>query len=302
MILCGLAVLTVASFTTVRADETATQLQSLMEKRAPAIVTVTVVLKTQASAEGQGEESESRLELQGVVVDKDGLIMVTSAAWSPDRLMEMMGREEEGSDSGVKIVPTGIKVIFERDDKEFTAFLAATDTKLGLSFLQIADKLDHPLPTVDFSAAGSPALGEQVVSVSRMPKGFDYAPFFDSARISGVIAKPRKAWMLDGGLGGVGLPVFTLKDEVVGVLTMVPAGVSDAASTASLRFSMFMRGISGGSGPLRAYIVPGPAIAAVLTQAKKRAADMVALRAQHKAAGTSPVAPKALAKPGAPAK
>src|SRR5262249_47355173 len=151
-----------------------------------------------------------RMELQGVVVDKSGLVMVSSSAWSPNRFAEMMG---EGSDNqegfGVKVTPTEFKVIFERDEKEYSAFLAATDTKLDLGFLKIEDPLDRTITPVDFGATTSPTVGQEVVSVSRLSKGYDYAPYFESARISGIIAKPRKAWMMDGSISGFGLPVFT---------------------------------------------------------------------------------------------
>ncbi len=260
----------------------AAQLQTLLEKRSPAIVTVKVVLKTQYTAEGQGQDNESRLEMQGVVVDPDGLIMVASSAWNPDRWLQMMGRSN-GESSGVKVAPTDIKIVFANDEKEYSAFLAATDTKLDLSFLKLEDKVDHPLTFVDFSSAAVPAVGDQVVSVNRLAKGYDYAPYYDSARICGQINKPRKAWMLDGGLSAFGLPVFTLNNGVVGVLTTVVAGGSDSGGQEAMAFSMTMRLMAGGHGLITPFIVPGQAVDAVITQAKKRAVEVAAQRAQERA-------------------
>jgi hypothetical protein len=295
-VLGSLAAFALAPLVPIRADEAATQLQSLLAKRSPAIVTVKLVLKTQFKSGGQGQDSESRLELQGVAVDPAGLIMVSSSAWSPERWMQMMGRDDSSS---VKVTPTDIKIVFENDEKEYGAFLAATDTKLDLSFIKIEDKLDHPVTAVDFSNAAAPAVGEEVVSVSRLSKGYDYAPFFDSARVSGLITKPRKAWMLDGGLSGFGLPVFTAKDGVVGVLTTVPSGVNDPSSQESMGFAMAMRLMTGGHGLVSAFIVPGQAVEAVIAQAKKRAVEVGAQRAKDRASGaaTPASAKKAPAKP-----
>jgi len=100
----------------------------------------------------------------------------------------VLGNAGGGSETpNIKVIPTDIKVIFEQEDKEYTAFLAATDTKLDLAFLKIEGLGDRKLTAVDFAAAAVPTLGEQIVTVSRLRKGFDYAPYFETARISGVM-------------------------------------------------------------------------------------------------------------------
>jgi len=292
------AILTTGVTAAAHADEMATQLQNLVEKRAPSIVTVKVVLKSEFKAGGQGQDSESRMELQGVVVDRSGLVMVSSSAWSPNRFAEMMGGADNQEGFGVKVTPTEFKVIFERDEKEYSAFLAATDTKLDLGFLKIEDPLDRTVTAVDFGATATPTVGQQVVSVSRLPKGYDYAPYFESARISGVIAKPRKAWMLDGSISGFGLPVFSSSGEVLGVLTTVASGVKDASSRDSMGFSMFMRMMSGaGGGLFRAFLVPAPAVESVILQARQRAVEVAAQRAKNRA-NAKPVPEKKPAAPG----
>ena len=144
-----------------RADDVPAQVQALIAKQAPAIVTIRAVLKVAAKGEG-AQASESRTEMQGVVVDPSGLIMVSSVPFSPTKMMEMMGLPAEAADSAPTITPTSFKVVFANEDKEYPAFLAATDTTLGLTFIKIID-LAGKVPTIiTFAGTAAPALGDPV--------------------------------------------------------------------------------------------------------------------------------------------
>jgi hypothetical protein len=282
-----------------RADDEASQLVGLVDKISPAIATVRVVLKTEFKFGGQGQDNESKLTLQGVVVDPTGLIIVSNSPFNTSRMSEMFGGGASSEGFGMKMTPTSFKVVFGREEKEYDAFLAATDTKIDLAFIKVEGLSDRKLPFVDFSASETPSLGQKVVGVSRLGKGYDYAPYFESARVSGEINKPRKAWMVDGGLGELGLPVFTPTGEVVGVLSTVPSGVKEEDSDDSMGFSMMMRLFGGGGGGMGAFILPGPTVKAVIEQASRRAVEVAAERAKKKAAAPAP-APAAAApkKPG----
>ena len=63
-------------------------LASLLDRIAPSIVTVKVVIKTEISMMGQAQNEESRSELPGVVVDDSGLVMISNAEISADRVKE----------------------------------------------------------------------------------------------------------------------------------------------------------------------------------------------------------------------
>ena len=270
----------------------AAQIQALVAKEAPAIVTVKAVLKIEMKGAGAG--TESRTEMQGVVVDPSGLIMISNVPYSTTKLMEMMGMPAEAADSAPKITPTDFKVIFEREAKEYPAFLAASDTTLGLTFLKIEDLGGRILTSVSFANAPTPALGDSVLALARMSKGYDYAPYYESARISGTIAKPRAALMLDGSASDMGLPIFTLAGDPVGVLTSVAAGVSSGDSNEATSMKMMMRMFGGGGSRPGVFVVPGSAVAPVIAQAQARAVEIAAQRAK-----TPPAAPAA---PAAPAK
>src|SRR5579859_4975964 len=118
------------------ADE-ASQLQSLVAKNAASIVTIRLVLKTEFKGGGQAQDTESRSEQEGVVVSPDGLIMVSDAAFNTDRMKDMLGGFGGGMGFDIKTTPTDIKVVIEREEKEYDAFLAATDKNLGLAFIKM---------------------------------------------------------------------------------------------------------------------------------------------------------------------
>ena len=289
LVVCGLAAVMTGAGRIAHADDEATQLAGLVNKAAPTVVTLKIVLK---SAGSQGAGQEGRIEVQGVVVDKSGLIMVSNLPFNTSRFMALMGR---GGGAETKSTLTDIKVLFAQEDKEYSAFVAATDTKLDLAFIKIDDLGDKQITAVDFSGTPSAAIGDRVIAVSRMQKGFDYAPFFASSRISGTIDKPRRAYMIEGGIGEFGLPVYSPTGAVLGVLTTVDSGVSNDSSEGS-SFASSTRFLTGG-GMVKAFVIASPAVNALIAQAKIKAVTVGAERAKNK---TKPAVTKAASAPTKP--
>ena len=290
------AMLLVMAVPGARAQDEGAQLQTLVDKVSPSIVTVKMLLK---SGDKEADQSaESRLEIPGVVVDADGLIMISNIPMSPARIAAALGGGEAG-DADMKSTPSEIKIVFEQEEKEYTAFVAATDAKSELAFLKIEDLAGRKLTPVDFSGTTSPAIGQKVVAVSRMAKGYDYAPYFASSRISGLLVKPRKAYVLDGSISEIGLPLFTLTGEAVGAISIVESSVKNENAQSSASFTMAMRYMFGG-GLVRPFLVPSATINGLIGQAKQRAVTVAAERAKTRAAPkTEPVKP---VKPAAPKK
>ena len=271
-----------------RADDVVAPIQALVARQAPAVVTVRAVLKVSVKGEAT-QTAESRTEMQGVVVDPSGLVMISNVAFSPAKLMEMMGMPADATGLMPAISPSDFKVIFSNEEKEYPAFVAASDATLGLTFLKIADLGGRTLTAVVFGAAPPPALGEQVYGVSRLSKGYDYAPFVENGRVIGAITKPRPALMLDGEMSELGAPVFSQAGDPVGVLTSVSSGVKDEGGDASFGMQMMMRALGGGGGRSPGvFLVPGSAISPVIAQALARAAVL----GDKAAAPVPPPAPK----------
>lgn len=279
-----LVALTAALALPARADELGDQLKSLMEKNASAIVTVKLVIKSEVSMMGQSRDDERRAEVHGVVVDAEGLVMIPASAISGDAMSEMVGGGN--GDFSMKMTPTDIKVVVEREEKEYSAFLAATDSKVGLAFLKIEDLGDRKLTAVDFGATVDAAVGQHVAAIGRQKKGYDYAPYFETGRVSGEIAKPRKAWMVDGSIGGFALPVFTTTAQVIGVLTNIQDGIKDEdeGGGGGMGFGRIMRMLSGagGGGQSSAFILPGSVVKGLIAQAKTKSVEVAAERAKQK--------------------
>ena len=285
-VLLGLLAAGFACVPAAQADDVPASVQALMARQAPAIVTVRAVLKVTAKGAG-AQTAESRTEMQGVVVDSSGLIMVSSVPFSPTKMMEMMGAPSDATDTAPTITPTDFKVVFANEDKEYPAFLAATDTTLGLTFLKIEDLAGRIPAAVTFGSTPAPALGDPVYALERLSKGYDYAPFYTSARVSGIITKPRAAVMLEGGVADLGLPVFSQAGEPLGVLTSVASGVAPEGGNEAFGMQMMMRlfgGLSGGNHS-GVFLVPSSAVSAVIAQAQARAVQLSAQRAAAKPAG-----------------
>jgi hypothetical protein len=264
-------------------DDEGDKLAAILRDAAPSIVTVKVVTTTTFQMGSESTDRESRLALPGVVVDASGLVMTSNMPFAPERLIKLYGMGE-GRDKGPKFktVAGEIEVIFEGDEKENPAFLAATDSNLGIAFLQIEGLGGRKIKAVDFTRGANPAIGERVAAVSRLPKGYDSAAYFETARVSGEMSKPRRGWMVDHGLSPLGLPVFASAGKVVGILAV--ADDSFAESEADATFAIAMRMLTGGGGVTRPFIVPAPTVAAVVDQARQQAAKMVADRAAKKSA------------------
>lgn len=258
VVVLQLAVVGIAS---VQADETADRLRALIDKHKASIVLVKAVIKTEMMRGGQSQDRENRGSMLGVVVDNEGLVMI-------------QGRQFVNDNPNVKRTPIDLKIVFEGEEKEHNAFLAGLDSKLGLAFIKIEALGDHKVTPVDFSGAVDPVIGQQVASVGRLPKNFDFVPFFETARVSAEVTKPRRAWVIEGGLSTFGLPVFAIDGQIIGALSSVQ-GPEDEDGGGGGIF---------GRASLR-VILPGGAVKATIEQARKQAVEVAAERAKQAAEG-----------------
>ncbi|MGC8668772.1 MAG: trypsin-like peptidase domain-containing protein, partial [Chthonomonadales bacterium] len=255
------------------------QYQAVLAKRSPTVVTVKAVLRIEERA--GGDNVEEPVMVHGAIVTPGGLVILSNTAFSPGRLLEIFGGGEEASKQ-IKMRPTSFKVILPGDDTEYDAFLAATDSQLELAFIQIEGLGARQLPAVDFGTSVEAVVGQPVIAVQRMSKDYDYAAYCRTGRISGEIAKPRRAWIVEGSLGELGLPVYTFAGDAVGVLTMLPTGSKSTAR--ELSFGIFMRMMAGSGAMEGTFLVPGSAVKSVVDLAAKRASELAAERAKQKSA------------------
>jgi hypothetical protein len=274
--------------------QSASPTQTLIDKISPSIVSVRVVLKIQVKAGGQSRSSESKLSTEGVVITPDGLIMMSNAPISSDVWNQMMGGDPEDKEN-LSISPTEFKVVIGSEQKEYSAFLAATDAKLGLAFIKIEDLADRKLTPVDFTSPGAINVGDQLAAVTRLTKGYDYAPLFSEAQVRGTITKPRSAYVLTSPIASVGLPVFTLDGTPVGVMVLMSASV-DADSSGAVE--MMMRFFAGSiTDRVGIFLIPAATVQPIITEAITQAAKVAADRAKNPPAKAAPAAPTTSTKP-----
>lgn len=225
--------------------------EALIDEVAPSIVTLRMVVKLERSFGGRSSDGEVRNEVSGALVTPDGMIL---CSYDPFRSVET----EQFS---VKVTPLEIKVVFEREEKEYDAALVATDKKVNLAFVKVKDLEGREVRVIDFSSPAGLSVGAGVHQVGRMAKGYDYAPYVMRSVVNGRLKKPRKAWMLDGSVSLTGLPVFDGAGMVAGVLTELDSGLSDSESA--------FAGMSG-----RPFVLDAKIIARLIEQAQKQAAEL----------------------------
>jgi S1-C subfamily serine protease len=275
MIAKSIAVLILAAGTAA-AQDSAEQLRSLVEKKASSIVSIRAVLKTEINMMGQSQDEEVRVELQGTIVDATGLVLISNSAFSLGN-NSMFG----GQGMDVSVTPMEIKVVIEGEDTEFDAFRVATDSKLDIAFLQIEELGARTLTPVEFGDTPELAIGQKIATVGRYKKGYDYAPYFATGRINGMIKKPRRAWTLEGGIATTGTPIFTLDGTPIGIIAAIDSGVEEDENT--MGFNMMMRMLGGDDTQEPVFLFPATALKGTIAQAKKRSEELVKERAEEKA-------------------
>ena len=245
--------------------ETSNSYKQLLEKLQSNIVTVRVVIKVEFKSEDETESSESKFTLQGAVLTSDGLILVSGVLLSSESFKQLIGAGDD-DEMTFSITPQSFKVIFGSETKEYEAKLVATDSQLGIGFLKIMDLEGRTLTPITFSDEEL-SVGKEVLTVSRLPKGFDYAPYFVSGRIIGEVSKPRKAFLIEGNVRTLGLPVYSTRGEAVGVLVLLQHGLREEEVDFGFRTSF-------GDDSRAAFVLPVATLRPLIEQAIQRAASI----------------------------
>lgn len=239
--------------------------KQVLEKIQPNIVTVRAVIKIDVKSDEETESNESKFTLQGVVLTSDGLIMASGVLLSSESFKQLIGLEDDESVS-FTITPQSFKVIFGAETQEYEAKLVATDSQLGIAFLKITNLEGRTLTPITF-VNEELSIGKEVLSVSRLPKGYDYAPYFATGRIISEVSKPRKAYLMEGNISELGLPVYNMKGEAVGVLVILQHGLKDEEVDFGFRSNF-------GDDSRAAFLLPTATLRPLIEQAVQRAASI----------------------------
>lgn len=236
--------------------------KQLVDKIQLNIVTVRAVVKAEFKAGNESESRESKFTLQGAVLTSDGLVMLPGVLLSSESFKQYYGIDDDDR-VDIKLTPLSFKVIFGSETKEYEARLVATDSQLGLAFLKITDLEGRTVQAIPMNEEPL-TLGSEVVVVSRLPRGYDYAPYYCTGRVISEVSKPRKAYLLEGSISEMGLPVYNRNGEMVGVMVELRHGLKDEEVDIGFRENF-------GSDDGTRFLVPVSAIRPLIEQARQRA-------------------------------
>jgi hypothetical protein len=255
--------------------------RGLVERYAPAIVSLSVTLRTELEGSG-GSPEERTSEIAGTLVDPSGLVLCWNSNLSAGRMAELFSGLGDFA-ARMKVRPTEIEVRLPGSDRELPAFLAAVDSDLDLAFVQLEERPEPPLPAIDFARAAAVGPGDELATVSRLSSTFDFAPYFDLVRVVGEVKKPRPGWILGGGNATeVGMPYFAADGLPAGVLVTVVSRTKSGATPDPNKLMADLLSLGRGqseAGSLGLFLLPAERVRAAIEQAKARAAELLAERA-----------------------
>lgn len=206
---------------TLRADDRQQQLQQIMDKIGPSVVTVQFTMKMRGGGQmgSMVGEQERQVSILGTIVRADGLILAPGNEIDP-------GEQSVGSRS------SGATVSFDKpedygvtlaDGREFRAKLLGKDEEMDLAFLRIESKEPLVLPALQFSPDAKPQIAQEVVVVGMHPKAYGFARKFKITRINSLLEKPCAMATTEDVLNGyMGGPVATLDGLVLGIVGLRP--------------------------------------------------------------------------------
>lgn len=197
--------------------------KSLLERRAPVLVTVKFVLKTSMGGMmgGMGDQ-ESESEVTGVMIDPNGLVLCSDTQLGG--FMKMLAKMMPMMGGNVSATPTDIKVLVGDDTEGRKAELVARDSELDLAWIRIKDAGDAKFDYLDLTKGASVSVGQRVVAVRRMGKYFGRAATVIEGRIAGTTKKPRDLYIPSIEFAmAQGLPIYTESGKLVGfTITQAP--------------------------------------------------------------------------------
>src|SRR5207342_3521255 len=190
---CCLAVSTLLTSVPLRAadmDDYQGIYRDLVAKQADAVVTVKFVMSMTAS----GKEDRVEDRTQGIVVSKNGLILIPDRAVSVD-FAAMMPGGQSGSAPVAK--SSDFRIRLPGSDDCLPADLVTRDSQLGLAWL----RLRHPAATLAYVNLADGVRAEPGMvffSLMRTSDEWGGVPVFRPGRIMGETRTPRSVLLVDG--------------------------------------------------------------------------------------------------------
>lgn len=205
------------------ADELADVGKEILNAHREAVVTIRLVVEERFSFGGLGsEKSESITETTGTVIGKDGLTVASLNASNPtsmisDMLSGLGGDEDLGFQFSVDSDLSDVTMILDNGD-EISADVVLRDRDLDLIFLRPTEPRAGGFQALTLSSAPAVKQFDRLVMLGRLGKVANRAISGGFPRVSAVMEKPRKFYVVTGGAtGALGEPAFDMKGNFVGM-------------------------------------------------------------------------------------
>jgi S1-C subfamily serine protease len=186
-----------------------------------AIVNIRVSLKVRMSVAGREVQSmDDTVEAVGTVIDPSGLTVMSLTSLDPGAMMSklMSGGGDDDQKMTIASEPSNIRIRLA-DGKEMPATVLLRDQDLDLAYIKPTAPPPSPLTAINLADAGSPALLEQLVVLSRLGRVGGWTPAAAIYDVSAIMEKPRTFYVLQG-QAVTGTPAFQSNGKVVGLLTI----------------------------------------------------------------------------------
>jgi hypothetical protein len=220
------------------------------------VLPVRAVLKIHATFSGQTADLEDETETTGVVVDASGTMLVSNTALggTGSPIFQVLSQRMPGIEIRADI--TRLVVLVGEVHEEREATLLVRDSMRDIAWIRVKDAKEKPLPAIDLADSPSLAAGQRLLAVTRLARGFDYAPDLARLYVTSSIRTPRPLFGVQGdlsGIDGLGHLAFDLTGRPVGALiTQVGVGSGEDAS-----IRMFLLPLDGVRASLKSALALG---------------------------------------------
>jgi len=206
------------------ADELGKKASKVMRDNEKAIVQIEATLTVSAKgpmAERLGGTQEQKVNVQATVIDASGLCVCSYVSLNPTSAMGKINLPGGQGTVSFKGELSDVQITLP-DGTDIPARVVLKDEDLDLAFVAPKEKLEsqdaEQISAVDLSKPAPKASRlDQVVRLSRLGKSLNRELVVELDRISAIITKPRRIYILGGAKPGS--PVFVPGGKLLGIIT-----------------------------------------------------------------------------------
>jgi S1-C subfamily serine protease len=198
----------------------------ISEKNQDALVMVRFVVTLHVKlGSNESQPTDQQLQNKGVVVRKDGLVVLANSQTDPtQRIRQQLQRRAGNQPVEVNTTVKEVKIIMN-DGSEIEAEVAIKDADIDLTLVRPKEALDKDMTAVTLEPQSSPGILDPVIAMTRMGLDAGRAVLLVRDHVRGIIEKPRKYYVLQS--VEVGVPVFDAQGRCFGIYL----GRSNASGT-----------------------------------------------------------------------